>query len=76
MRTRAPPTGGGQIGGSPRCRRAGHPDVHQHDVGLCSHCWPLFAVGGGCDDSDVVLGFEQRGEAGAHCLLVVGYNDA
>ena len=51
-----------------------HAHVHQHHVGPVLAAQPdgLGAVGGARDDGDVGLRVEQRGEPGAHDLLVVG----
>src|SRR5262249_52701256 len=56
---------------------AGHPDVHEHDVGLVlarQRDRPLAVV---ClsDNDDVGLRVEQRAEARAHERLIVGEDD-
>ena len=66
--------GGANLAGRGDAVEHRHPDVHQHDVGpvLLALLHRLFAVCCGCDDGDVALGLEQRGEACADGLLVVG----
>ena len=62
--------------GSPRCRRAGHADVHEHDVGRCGagDVDRLDAVGRLADHVEVGLRVEDHREAAAHELLVVGHD--
>ena len=57
---------------------AGHPDVHQHDVGAMLACERdgLGAVFGLTDDFDVVSGVQQHAKAGADQRLIVGEQDA
>ena len=56
----------------------GHPNVHEHDVGLKARSLMngLVAVGGLGHDVDVVLAGEQHPEARAHHRLIVGHEDA
>jgi len=56
----------------------GHPDVHDHDVGiaLAAESHRRGPVDGEPDDVEVVLGGEDRAEGGAHDVLVVGDDDA
>ena len=77
MRTRGAVAGRGELPGRLDAVHAGHPDVHQHDVGpqLAADADRLGAVGRGADDGEVRLGVEQFGEPGAHHLVVVGDDD-
>jgi hypothetical protein len=55
-----------------------HPHVHDHDVGLlfATYAHRVLAVAGAADNRDVGLSLEQRAEAGADDVLVVGDHDA
>ena len=54
-----------------------HAHVHQDDVGgqLTADPYRLGPVAGHADDREVRLGVEQRGEAGAHHVVIVGDDD-
>src|SRR5690606_11789609 len=68
------PPVGGDAAGRLQPVHAGHPDVHQRDVGeqLAAGGERLLAVGRLAGHRDVVLVVEDRGESRAHQPLVVG----
>jgi hypothetical protein len=77
-RARAPVRpGSGELPGGLDAVHDGHAHVHQDDVGgqLAADLHRLGPVAGGADHREVRLGVQQRGEAGAHHVVIVGDDD-
>ena len=68
---------GGDLLGRPQSVAVRHPDVEERDIdrGLADRAQQLLAAGCLDDDLDVGLRVEQRAEAGADELVIVGERD-